>query len=405
LRLAWRNIWRQKRRTWLTALAMIFSNILLVFMISLQFGSYEMMINNTLRMFSGQIQVQREGYQDDQKMRQVVENIGILAADIREQFPAVKVTARANAFVLISSEDRSYGTQLVGVEPTHEPGVSSIPGLITDGRYLQDTDAAEIVIGQVMARNLKVETGDELTFLGSGKDGSFAAGVVTVVGVFDSGSQEMDRSLAEIPLGYFQEAFAMNNSGHVIALGVDALAGVPAMIEPLRAQISERDSLVALDWEALTPGLKQAIQADMASAWFMYAVLIVLVAFSVLNTQLMSVLERTREFGVIMALGIKPRRLALLVLLETFLMALLGLIIGALLGSLVSGYFAHVGFAYPGMEELAAKFNMPPVIYPSVGPLSMMLGPTVVFIFCLFAAIYPALKLYGFKPVEAMRAA
>lgn len=405
LRLAWRNIWRQKRRTWLTALAMIFSNTLLVFMISLQFGSYEMMINNTLRMFSGQIQVQHEGYLEGQKMRQVVENIGALAADIRKQFPAVKVTARANAFVLVSSEDRSFGTQLVGVEPTHEPGVSSIPGLISDGRYLQDTDAAEIVIGQVMARNLKVETGDELTFLGSGKDGSFAAGVVTVVGVFDSGSQEMDRSLAEIPLGYFQEAFAMNNSGHVIALGVDELSGVPAMIESLRAQISERDSLVALDWEALTPGLKQAIQADMASAWFMYAVLIVLVAFSVLNTQLMSVLERTREFGVIMALGIKPRRLALLVLLETFLMALLGLIIGALLGSLVSGYFAHVGFAYPGMDELAAKFNMPPVIYPSVGPLSMMLGPTVVFIFCLFAAIYPALKLYGFKPVEAMRAA
>lgn len=405
LRLAWRNIWRQKRRTWLTALAMIFSNILLVFMISLQFGSYEMMINNTLRMFSGQLQVQREGYLESQKMRQVVENIGALAADVRKQFSAVKVTARANAFVLVSSEDRSFGTQLVGVEPAYEPGVSSIPGLIADGRFLQDPDAAEIVIGRVMARNLKVETGDELTFLGSGKDGSFAAGVVTVVGIFDSGSQEMDRSLAEIPLGYFQEAFAMNNSGHVIAIGVDELAGVAAMIEPLREIISEHDSLVALDWEALTPGLKQAIQADMASAWFMYAVLIVLVAFSVLNTQLMSVLERTREFGVIMALGIKPGRLALLVLLETFLMALLGLIIGALLGSLVSGYFAHAGFAYPGMDELAAKFNMPPVIYPSVGPLSMMLGPTVVFIFCLFAAIYPALKLYGFKPVEAMRAA
>lgn len=405
LRLAWRNIWRQKRRTWLTALAMIFSNILLVFMISLQFGSYEMMINNTLRMFSGQIQVQREGYQDSQKMRQVVENIAALAADIRRQFPAAKVTARANAFVLVSSEDRSFGTQLVGVEPAHESGVSSIPGLVTDGRYLRDMDAAEIVIGRVMARNLKVETGDELTFLGSGKDGSFAAGVVTVVGIFDSGSLDMDRSLAELPLGYFQEAFAMEASGHVIALGVDELAGVAEMIEPLSAIIKEQGELVALDWEALTPGLKQAIQADMTSAWFMYAVLIVLVAFSVLNTQLMSVLERTREFGVIMALGIKPHRLALLVLLETFLMASLGLIIGVLLGSLVSGYFALVGFAYPGMDELAAKFNMPPVIYPSVGPLSLMLGPTVVFIFCLFAAVYPALKLYGLRPVEAMRAA
>jgi ABC-type antimicrobial peptide transport system permease subunit len=142
----------------------------------------------------------------------------------------------------------------------------------------------------------------------------------------------------------------------------------------------------------------------MTSAWFMYAVLIILVAFSVLNTQLMSVLERTREFGVIMALGIKPRRLAVLVLLETFLMASLGLLIGLLLGSMVTGYFAYAGFSYPGMDELAAKFNMPSVIYPSLDVLPIMLGPSVVFVFCLFAAIYPALKLYGLRPVEAMRA-
>src|SRR5210317_980623 len=119
-RLAWRNIWRQKRRTWLTASAMIFSNILLVFMISLQFGSYEMMINNTLRIFSGQLQVQSEGYQDSQKMRLVVNDISTLTAEIRERFPAASVAARANAFVLVSSEDRSFGTQLVGVEPSHE---------------------------------------------------------------------------------------------------------------------------------------------------------------------------------------------------------------------------------------------------------------------------------------------
>jgi len=403
-RLAWRNIWRQKRRTWLTALAMIFSNVLLVFMISLQFGSYDMMINNTLRMFSGQVQVQREGYQDGQKMRQSVENIRELADSIRQQFPLASVAARANAFVLLSSEDRSFGTQVVGVEPAHESGVSTIPGLLTDGRYLDDPGAAEIVIGSVMARNLKVKVGDELTFMGSGKDGSFAAGVVSVVGIFDSGSQDLDRSLAELPLVYFQDAFAMENTGHIIAISVADLNAVPDMLGPLRSGIGSQDELVVLNWEALMPGLKQAIQADMASAWFMYAVLIILVAFSVLNTQLMSVLERTREFGVIMALGIKPRRLALLVLLETFLMASLGLVIGVLLGSLLSGYFAQTGFAYPGMDELAAKFNMPSVIYPSLTPLSMMLGPMVVFVFCLFAAVYPALKLFVLRPVEAMRA-
>jgi len=403
-RLAWRNIWRQKRRTWLTAMAMVFSNILLVFMISLQFGSYDMMINNSLSMFSGQVQVQSEGYQGSQKMRQAVDNITELAGSIRQQLPLARVTARANAFVLVSSEERSFGTQIVGVEPAHEPGVSTIPGLLRDGRYLDDPGAAEIVIGSVMARNLQVNVGDELTFLGSGRDDSFAAGVVEIVGIFESGSQDLDRSLAEIPLGYFQDAFTMGGGGHVIAISVDDLAAVPAMLEPLRVLLDVQDGLVALDWEALMPGLKQAIQADIASAWFMYAVLIILVAFSVLNTQLMSVLERTREFGVIMALGIKPRRLALLVLLETFLMASLGLLIGVLLGSLLTGYFAYSGFAYPGMDEMAAKFNMPPVIYPSLKPLSVMLGPMVVFVFCLFAAIYPALKLYGLRPVEAMRA-
>jgi len=403
-RLAWRNIWRRKRRTWLTAMAMIFSNILLVFMISLQFGSYDMMINNSLRMFSGQIQVQREGYQDSQKMRQRVDNIRKLATDIRSEFPAMHVAARANAFVLISSEDRSFGTLIVGVEPAYESGVSSIPGLVAEGRYLDDPDAAEIVIGSVMARNLKVGIGDELTFLGSGLDGSFAAGVVKVTGIFGSGSQDLDRSLAELPLGYFQDTFAMDGGGHVLAMALDDLNAVPDMIGPLKKAIAGQPQLVVLDWDALMPGLKQAIQADLASAWFMYGVLIILVSFSVLNTQLMSVLERTREFGVIMALGIKPRRLALLVLLEPFMMALLGLLIGVLLGSMVSAYFATVGFAYPGMEEMAAKFNMPAVMYPALDPFSLLLGPVVVFVFCLFAAIYPALKLYGLRPVDAMRA-
>jgi ABC-type antimicrobial peptide transport system permease subunit len=162
--------------------------------------------------------------------------------------------------------------------------------------------------------------------------------------------------------------------------------------------------LTALDWPQLQPGLKQAIQADLSSAWFMYGLLIILVAFSVLNTQLMSVLERTREFGVITALGIKPRKLASLVMLETALMALLGLVIGLAIGWMIASYLNIAGFHYPGMEEMAEKFNLPDRVYPSVTFFSMILGPGVVFLFCLLAAIYPALRLFRLQPVEAMRA-
>ncbi len=121
--------------------------------------------------------------------------------------------------------------------------MSTIPGLVTQGRYLDDPGAAEIVIGSVMARNLKVTSGDELTFLGSGRDGSFAAGVVRVAGVFDSGSADLDRSLAEVPLVYFQDAFAMAGAGHEIALSTSALSDLPGMLEPLKGMLGERDEL------------------------------------------------------------------------------------------------------------------------------------------------------------------
>ena len=133
LRLAWRNIWRHPRRTWLTAGAMMFSNLLPVFMISLQFGMYGLMIDNTLQAFTGHLQIQAPGYKDDQKMRQVVPDIQSLAQSMRDQFGPDKFAARASAFGLASSEERSYGIAVFGVQPEFEPGVSTVPGLIKQG--------------------------------------------------------------------------------------------------------------------------------------------------------------------------------------------------------------------------------------------------------------------------------
>jgi ABC-type lipoprotein release transport system permease subunit len=402
LRMAWRNLWRHPRRTWLTATAMVFSNVLLVFMISLQFGSYDMMIENTLKTLSGHLQVQPDGYQDNPKLRSSIDDIDTLAENLRRALPGARVAPRAAAFALASSEQRSFGIQVTGVQPAAEPGLSTLPGLVTEGRYLRAGD--EIVIGSAMARNLKVGIGDEITLLGSGYDGSFAAGIVEVVGLFESGARDMDRNFAEVPLPYFQEVFAMGGRGNTIAIAVDTLDAVPAAVHAARQAIRARQGLTVLDWNELHPGLRQAIQADMSSAWFMYGVLIVLVAFSVLNTQLMSVMERTREFGVISALGIRPYRLASLVLLETALMALIGFALGLLLGALVAGYFHVYGFSYPGMAEVADRFNLPAEMYPSLTPPSLLLGPSVVFLFCLLAAVYPALRLFRLQPVAAMRA-
>lgn len=402
LRLAWRNLWRHPRRTWLTVAAMVFSNALLVFMISIQFGMYGLMINNTLQTFTGHLQVQVPGYKDDLKMRQVVPDAAALAATLRQETGLDSVSVRSAAFALVSSEDRSYGIQVLGVDPAREALVSTLPGLVADGRFLAAGDAAEIVIGEVLARNLRVAVGDELTLLGSGRDGSFAAAVATVAGIFATGVPDFDRSIAEMPLGYFDDVFGMDGAAHSIVIRTPALDAIETYRPAIAAALPA--GVVLHDWNALQPGLRQAIQADLSSAFFMYGVLVILVAFSVMNTQLMSVLERTHEFGVVMSLGLTPGRLGRLVILETSMMGVAGLVLGALAGAAVTTWFTVNGFSYPGMDELAAKFNLPSRFYPEVTLLTLLAGPAVVLAGAVLAALYPALRMHWLHPVEAMRA-
>ncbi len=401
--LAWRNLLRQPRRTWLTTGAIAFSNLILVFMLSLQLGLYQMMIDSGLRPFTGHLQVQRADYLDGQKLRQTVPDASALAAELRAALGLETVSPRASAFALVSSEERSYGVQVLGVDPRFESKVSSVPGLVKQGRYLEDHDAAEVVIGEVLARNMKASVGDELTLLGSGRDGSFAAGVATIVGVFRSGIPEMDRGAIEVPLGYFQDTFAMEAAGNTVVVTAPSLFLVADLQERATAILPAGHDLVVRDWDELQPGLKQAIQSDLGSAMFMYAVLVVLVAFSVLNTQLMSVLERTREFGVVMALGVSPRRLSRWVLLEATLMGLMGAALGMLLGLALLGFFARVGISFPGLEEMTAQYNLPARIYPQFSWIGLFAGPSVVLVGSLLAATIPAARLRRLEPVEAMR--
>jgi len=351
------------------------------------------------------MQVQVPGYKDDRKMRQSIPNIAALAAQLRSGLGLETVAARAAGFALASSEERSYGIQIYGVQPEFEAEVSSIPGLVKQGRYLSAPNAEEIVIGSVLARNMKVSVGDELTLLGSGRDGSFAAAIVTVIGIFDSGVADLDRSIAEMPMRTFQDTFAMGDAGHEIAIVAPDLLAVSSIQQQVEAMLPADENLVVHDWDALQPGLQQAIQADLAGAWFMYGVLIILVAFSVLNTQLMSVLERTKEFGIILSLGLTPGRIGRLVILEAALMSGLGLVLGVAGGLLLTLYFSINGFSYPGMEEMAQQFNVSSKMYPQISILSALLGPTIVFIGSLLASLYPALRLHWLHPVAAMRAA
>lgn len=403
LRFAWRNLWRHPRRTWLSASAIAFSATLLVFMITLQLGAYDLMIDTSLRVYTGQLQVQRSGYLDKPQIRSTIPEATALAARFREAgFPAV--ATRAQGFALASSGVRSYGVPVIGVEPAHEPQVSTIPGRVKEGRYLTATNAQEAVVGATLARNLKVKLGDELTLLGSGRDGSVAATIVPVVGIFESGNPELDRHFVQVPLATFQDVFSMGGDAHAIVLSGLDLRTLAQSAARAQALLPANQDLVLRQWEELLPGIQEAIQADMVQNWFTYIVLIVVVTFSILNTFLMSVLERTREFGVMLALGATPYRIGSLVMLESTLLALLGLLIGMACGSALAVYFHFEGFTFPGMAELYAQFGLPGVIHSKLSFTTLTLGPAVIFVFTVAAALYPALRIRRLTPVEAIHA-
>jgi putative ABC transport system permease protein len=404
LRLAWRNIWRHPRRTLLTLSAVAFAAAILEFMVTLQLGSYDMMIDYTLRVYHGHLQVQSEGYLDKPQMRNTIPNARELGSHIRNLVRPAAVSVRAMGFALASSEVRSYGVQVIGVETEYEDNVSTIPGLVKEGHFLSSDDSQEAIIGHVLARNLKVNIGDELTLLGTGRDGSVAATVVPVVGIFESGSAELDRHVVELPLSTFQDVFSMGDHAHSIVVLGESLDELQNLTGTVRAALPPETPLVVLNWEALIPGLKQAIQMDWASGWFFYLCLIIIVTFSILNTFLMSVLERTREFGIMLALGVKPLRLGVLVMLESIWLTLLGLAVGVAVGIVVVFYFNLYGFSYPGMEEIAAYYNLPAVIRPQLSLLSVTLGPAVILLVTCAAALYPALRIRLLKPVDAMKA-
>ncbi|MDO9528095.1 MAG: ABC transporter permease [Syntrophales bacterium] len=406
-KMAWRNIWRNPRRSILTISAIAFACLLLVFMLSWQFGSYDTMINSAVKIHTGHLQVQAKGYDDKRGIRMVVPDpakIGGLLDTIPE---VTAYTYRTNAFSLVSSKDRTYGVVVVGIDPEKEARVSTIKELIRKGQYLSDKDTDQAIVGNLLAKNLHVDLGDELVVLGQGRDGSVAATVVKVKGIYRSGQDDFDRSSIQIPLKNFQDVYYMRGAVHEVVVLGKSLNDVQKIKKIAVADINNADKthhLVALDWTELMPGLVEAIQMDLYSGFIFYLILIIVVAFSILNTFLMSVFERTKEFGVLMAIGTTPGRLTKLLLIESITMTLVGICVGIILGMLVTWYFQVHGFVISGTSDILSQFGMPDRIFPRLSLRSVLIGPGAVLVITFLTALYPALKVRRIVPVEAMKA-
>jgi len=365
------------------------------------------MINASVRIHTGHLQVQAKGYHDKKSMRLVVPDPSAVGK-LMDGVPEVKAyTFRADAFSLASSKERTYGALVIGVDPVRESQVSTLKQLIRQGNYLAEHDTNQALVGELLAKNLRVEVGDEVTILGQGRDGSIAATVVRVKGIYKSGMEDFDRSSIHVPLKLFQDVYAMRGTVHeVVAVGT-ALKQVSEMKKAIQAglrKLDQQNTLVALDWDELMPGLLQAIKLDLVSGIIFWFILIVVVAFSILNTFLMAIFERTREFGVLMAIGTSPGRLTRLLLIESAAMTIIGIIVGTIFGCLLTWYFQIHGINLGGASELMSQYGISGRMYPQLSLITALSGPGAVLIITLLTALYPAFKVRRLRPTEAMRA-
>jgi len=405
--MAWRNVWRNPRRTVLTIMAIAFACLLLVLMLSIQAGTYEVMINASVKTLTGHAQVIRQGYNQDRKIRQVIKNPGPVEAILSATPHVADFTPRAHAFALLSSDRRTCAGTITGIDPEKEARMSSVARTVRKGRFLGPADTNTAVIGQLLAKKLNIDVADEVVVLGSAMDGSVAATVLTVAGIFSSGMDAYDRSAIQVPLSHFQEIFVMQGGVHEVVIACDALGNVDKVTKRVASALSQKvpaATLACLSWDELNPGLIQSIQMDLGGGIIFYAILLAVVAFSIMNTFVMAVFERTRELGTLMAMGARPGRLSKMLILESGFLTLCGIILGILAGGLLTLWLSRTGIPLGDAGAMLRQYGIPGELRPRLTPATAFAGPALVFLITILTALYPAIKVHRMTIVDAMRA-
>lgn len=402
--MAWRNLWRVRRRTWLTASGVAFSVFLIVVALSSQQGTFNMMIENVTRTLSGHVQAQHPMWRDDPRMRYTVGNLQATRTIIEAQEGVRAVTPRGQAFALVSAGaegDRSFGAQMLGMQPATE--FASFTRNAAVGRFLENR--GEGYVGMGLARNLGVDAGDEVVILGTGKDGGVAALAVTVVGLFESGVPELNRSTLVLHFDDFAEAFGLQDEAHALAVLTEDAATAEATAGKLAAALDEAAAPPRFHpWQALQPEIQQMVDMKLASTLMIGALLMLLATFSVANAFIMTVFERTAEFGMLRAVGVSPRAIWRMLQLEALWMSLLGVAIGLGLSGGIMAALADVGVGLgEDYGQILAQFNMPDRLYPSFSYGAAFAMSAVMIVAVQLAVILPARRIRRLNVIDSLR--
>ncbi|RCW29817.1 ABC transporter permease [Marinilabilia salmonicolor] len=400
VKIAWRNLWRNKKRTLITASSIFFGVILSALMGSMQEGSYQKMIENVARFYAGHAQIQHKDYPDNQSINNSFVPSDSLIIRLNHTDGIDMVVPRLESFALASSGNQTEGVMVLGVKPEQEDQMTKLSDKIVEGNYFNGP--SQLLAGKELAENLGISPGDTLVMISQGLHGVSAFGKYPVAGLFSHPNPELNRQLVYLPLDeamYFFQAF-----DHVTSLALvgNSQKAVNKAIPEINQNLEQ--NLVLRTWQEMFPAILQQIESDRATALIMKLILYLVIGFGILGTVVMLMAERQHELSVMVAVGMYRSKLALMLLLEILWMGVMGVIAG-FIGSLpVIAWFASHPVPITGQAgEWMKNIGFEPYMFFAWDVGVFLEQMLVVFVLTLLISFYPFVRAFKISPIVGLR--
>lgn len=401
IKLAWRNIFRNKRRTLIASIAIGIGLAALIFVDALMIGMTENMVRTATASFLGDAQIHREGFRDAQEVSLTIQALDEVTESLTKDDIVEHFTQRTLSAGMITSPASVSAIILVGVHPSTEKFLSQIDDAITEGAYFEGDSSRDIVIGAKLAEILEIGLGDRVVVtVAQAESGDLSQEMFRIAGIYHFVDEEMNSGMAFVRIEKAQEMLAIGSSVHEIAIKFTSLTHAQDPALPFWEVYSQHGNEV-LSWTELMSQLTAILEMTKYSKYVMGVILFGVVVFGIINTLFMSLYERMFEFGVLRAVGTRPFGMARVILFEAGALAIVSIGLGLILGFVLTAVFAHVGIDYTGVEMTGVTIQE--LIRPTMKVEQFILYPIWLFIFTIIAGLYPARYAAKMSPAAAMR--
>lgn len=399
LKLAWRNIWRNKRRSLIVLTSVIVGLVAIIISDGLSNGMIGQMLFNQIDLNISHIQIHKKGFNNNKVVKNYIPDYKKVEHILKND-PSVKAFSK-RVFVtgILSSANNSSGVMIYGIDPSEEAKVSIVKNSIIEGSYLTN-NKRDIIIGKKLAEKLEVEVGDKVVAMANTIKGDIGSEVFRIVGIFRTASSEFDKMAIYIPAATEQNMLNVGNKYYEYAVVTKNYNNVDKVQKDLEAKLG--NNYEVLSYKDLLPMLIYQIELYKETMWILNVIIGLALIFGIINSMLMSVFERIREFGVLMSIGMKNSRIYSMIVTEAFIIGIVGTIAGLIIGLLLEIPLAHSGIDLSFFSSGLEAFGIGTVIYPVLSIGNIIMSSLFMPFVAILGALYPAYKAIKLEPIYAI---